>query len=162
MYHCSFRQLPWGSLFLSFLKPQVLGKGCCLMLSSCFSRWGGGRALHLRCSTAGSSVTGLEKIIPKCSRIVGGWGTEREWNWGILRRPSYWTRFSEPQLISPQRWEESSFLKVCLLCPSSSFLTSLASINNILNLAQSCEILTSINPHPKHDAWAEVKKLQIQ
>lgn len=163
MYHIEKWYIPYmEKSVLVISKSSSPWKGGCVSSCSYFSRWGGGRALHLKCSTAGNSVTGLEEIIPKCSRIFEGWGREIEWDWDILRRPSCWTEFSEPQLISLQKWEESSFLDVCLLCSSSPFLTSLASINCILNLAQRCEILTSINPHPKHDAWAKIKKLQIR
>lgn len=44
-------------------------------------------------------------------------------------------------------------------CPSSSFLTSLACINRILNLTQSCELLTSINPQ---QGWGQEMAISVE
>ena len=63
---------PMGKSVLVISKTSSPYKGLLVpqWLSSCFSRWGGGRALHLKRSIAGSSVTVLEKVVPKCSKIV--------------------------------------------------------------------------------------------
>lgn len=116
---CSCKE-PQGSNVL-FLTPQIPRE----QLSSCLSRWGCGRALHLKCSVAGTrGKKEKKKRVPTCSNIAwsGRKNTQRSMRLGYFTENKLLNRtFRTTSEHSSERGRKC-FPSGMSVCPTS-FLT---------------------------------------